>query len=204
MLSAVHTLTPASSSSWTCCQRFGCRLSGALVWASFVDDNQFGFALERRVQIKFIERAAVVFNLAPWQDFEPLDERARLGAAISLDEPDDDIDAFVLQAPRVLQHGVGLARGRRGAEKNLNGPQSPGGTPPEARPDQGVRRQFGWFGPSALVGRHDDFNRSRAKFSRKITNRGLLQSERRPVLKQEVLGDRTQGEGGPRRSGQRR
>ena len=84
-----------------------------------VDDDQLGLALERRVQIKFIERAAVVFNLAPRQDFEPFDERARLGAAMSLDEPDDDIDAFVLQAPRVLQHGVGLADARRGAEKNL-------------------------------------------------------------------------------------
>ena len=38
---------------------------------------------------------------------------------MSLDEPDDDIDAFVLQAPRVLQHGVGLADAGGGAEKNL-------------------------------------------------------------------------------------
>ena len=84
-----------------------------------VDDDQLGLARERRVQIEFLERAAVVFDPAPRQDFEPFDERARLGAAMSLDEPDDDIDAFVLQAPRVLQHGVGLADAGRGAEKNL-------------------------------------------------------------------------------------
>ena len=84
-----------------------------------VDDDQLGLALERRVQIEFLDRAPVVFNHAPRQDFEPLDERARLGAAMSLDEPDDDIDAFVPQAPRVLQHGVGLADTGGGAEKNL-------------------------------------------------------------------------------------
>ena len=84
-----------------------------------VDDDQLGLALERRVQIEFLDRAPVVFNHAPRQDFEPLDERARLGAAMSLDEPDDDIDAFVFQAPGVLQHGVGLADPRRRAEKDL-------------------------------------------------------------------------------------
>ena len=38
---------------------------------------------------------------------------------MSLDEPDDDIDALVLQALRVLQHGVGLADAGGGAEKDL-------------------------------------------------------------------------------------
>jgi hypothetical protein len=36
-----------------------------------------------------------------------------------LDKPDDDIDAFISEAPRVLQHGVSLADAGRGAEKNL-------------------------------------------------------------------------------------
>ena len=113
-----------------------------------VDDDQLGLglALERRVQIKFIERAAVVFNLASRQDLEPFDERARLGAAMSLDEPDDDIDAFVLQALRVLQHGVGLADARRGAEKNLQ----PARSLPAERRQKRVRigasgvRSVGW------------------------------------------------------------
>ena len=47
-----------------------------------VDDDQLGLALERRVEVEFLERASVVFDLAPRQDFEPLDERARLGAAM--------------------------------------------------------------------------------------------------------------------------
>ena len=84
-----------------------------------VDDDQLGLARQRRVEVEFLDRAAVILDLAPRQDFEPFDERARLGAAMRLDEPDDDIDAFVLQAPRVLQHGVGLADAGRGAEEHL-------------------------------------------------------------------------------------
>ena len=60
-----------------------------------VDDDQLGLARKRRVQIEFIEGAAVIFDLAPRKDFEPFDERARFGAAMRLDEPDDDIDAFI-------------------------------------------------------------------------------------------------------------
>ncbi len=113
----------------------------------FVDDDQLGLALERRVQIKFIERAPVVFDFAPRQDFEAFDERARFGAAMSLDEPHDDIDALVLQALRVLQHGVGFADSGRGAEKNL---QPASGLPAERRQQRvgigasGVRSAVGW------------------------------------------------------------
>ena len=85
----------------------------------FVDDDQLGLARQRPIQIEFLDRASVVFDLMPRQDFEPLDERARLDAAMSLHEPDDDIDPFVFQAPRVLQHGVGLADPGRSAEEDL-------------------------------------------------------------------------------------
>ena len=115
--------------------------------SEFVNDDQLGLARERRVQIKFIERAPVVFNLAPRQDFEPFDERARFGAAMRLDEPDDDIDALVLQALRVLQHGVGLADSGRGAEKNL---QPARGLPAERRQE---RVRIGASGVRSVVGR---------------------------------------------------
>ena len=103
---------------------------GSVGVGEFVDDDQLGLALERRVEIEFVDRAAVVFNPAPRQDLESFDQRARLGAAVRLDEPDDDVDAFVLQAPRVLQHGVGLADAGRGADKNL---QPASGLPAERR-----------------------------------------------------------------------
>ena len=122
MLSAVHTLTPASSSSWTSCQRFGCRLSGALVWASSSTTINFGLR----------ESAASMSNssiVRPWystlrrgRTSSPWTSALVSARPCSLHEPDDDIDAFVLQAPRVLQHGVGLADARRGAEKTFSRP----------------------------------------------------------------------------------
>ena len=54
--------------------------------SELVDDDQLGLARQRRVEIEFLDRAAVVLDLAPRQDFEPLNERARLGAAMGLDE----------------------------------------------------------------------------------------------------------------------
>ena len=108
---------------------------GSVGVSELVDDDQLGVAFERCIDVEFLDRAAVVFDLAPGQDFEPLDKGARLGAAMSLDEPDDDIDAFVLQAPRVLQHGVGLADTGRSAEKNLQ----PARTLPAERRQKRVR-----------------------------------------------------------------
>jgi hypothetical protein len=84
-----------------------------------VDDDQLGLALESGVEIELLERAPAIFNPAPRQDFEALDKRARLGAAMSLDEPNDDVDALLFEAPGVLQHGVGLTNAGRGAEKDL-------------------------------------------------------------------------------------
>ena len=100
-----------------------------------VDDDQLGLALERCVQIEFLKRPPVVFNPAPRQDFESLDERAGFGAAMSLHETDDDIEAFIFQAPRVLQHGVGFADPGRGAEENLQ----PARSLPAERSEKRVR-----------------------------------------------------------------
>jgi hypothetical protein len=92
---------------------------GSVGVGEFVDDDQLGLARQSRVQIKFVEGAAVIFDLTPRKDFEPFDERARFGAAMRLGKPNDNIDAFISQASRVLQHGVGLADAGRGPEENL-------------------------------------------------------------------------------------
>ena len=84
-----------------------------------VDDDELGLARQRPVEIEFLDGAAAILDLAPRQDFEPFDERAGLRAAMRFDEADDDVDAFFLQAPRVLQHRVGLADAGRGAEEHL-------------------------------------------------------------------------------------
>ena len=108
MLSAVQTSMPASSSSWTSCQRLGWRLSGALVWASSSTTISFGLPLERRVDVELADGVAAVVDHAARQDLESLEESARLGAPVRFDEADDDVDALVLQPTRALQHRVGL------------------------------------------------------------------------------------------------
>ena len=100
---------------------------GSVGVRQLVDDDQVGLARERRVEVELVDRAAVVFDHAPRQDFEPFHERARLGAAVRLDEADDDVDALVLEAAGALQHGVGLADAGSGAEEDLQ---------PAARPSR--------------------------------------------------------------------
>ena len=109
---------------------FGMPAIGSVAVSELVDDDQLGLARQRRVEIEFLDRAATVLDRAPRQDFKPMNERARLGAAVGLDQADDDIDPLVLEAPRVLQHRVGLADAGRGAEEDL---QPAGGLPPERR-----------------------------------------------------------------------
>ena len=92
---------------------------GSVGVGEFVDDDELGLASQRRVEIEFLDRAAVVLDLAPRKDFEPINERACLGPAMGFDEAHDDIDALVLQAPRVLQHRIGLTDAGRSAEEHL-------------------------------------------------------------------------------------
>ena len=132
---------------------------GSVGVRELVDDDQLGLARQRRVEIEFLDFAAVIVDLAPRQDFEPMNERARLGAAVGLDEADDDIDAFVLEAPRVLQHGVGLADARRGAEEHLQ----PARSLPAERGQKRVRIGASIVGSARWghrrsSGGHDDFS----------------------------------------------
>ena len=92
---------------------------GSVGVSELIDDDQLGLARQRRIEIEFLDFAAVVFNPAPRQDFEPVNESARLGAAMGLDKADDHIDAFVPETPRILQHRVGLADAGRGAEEHF-------------------------------------------------------------------------------------
>ena len=61
-------------------------------------------------------------RLARQNDLEALEQRLGLLAAVRLDHADDDIDALVPLGARRLQHLVGLADARRGAEKILSRP----------------------------------------------------------------------------------
>ena len=55
---------------------------------------------------------------------EVADPRQRVGAAVRLDEADDDVEALPLQLVGVLEHLVGLADAWRGADVHAQ-PRAP-------------------------------------------------------------------------------
>jgi len=61
----------------------------------------------------------MVVDGARGEDLEPLEERLGLRAAVRLDVADDHVDAVRALLARRLEHGVGLAHARRGAEEHL-------------------------------------------------------------------------------------
>ena len=76
-------------------------------------------ALQDGVEVHLLERAALVLDLAARHDLQPDELRLGLGAAVGLDQADDDVDALGLAPARGRQHLVGLADAGRGAEEDL-------------------------------------------------------------------------------------
>ena len=103
---------------------------GGVGVSEFVDDDKLRPARQRRVEVELGDGAAAIFGHPPRQHLEPFDESARLRPSMRLDQADDDIDALLLEAARALQHRIGLADARRGAEKHLH---PTGGFPAERR-----------------------------------------------------------------------
>ena len=59
-----------------------------------VDDDQAGLARERGVEVELLELDAAVGKAAARQDLQAVEQGRGLLAAVGLDEPDDDVDAF--------------------------------------------------------------------------------------------------------------
>ena len=71
------------------------------------------------VEVHLLQPPALVFDALARNDFEPLQQRLRLLAAMRLDDADDDIVAVALARARRLQHRIGLADAGRRADENL-------------------------------------------------------------------------------------
>src|SRR6185437_405697 len=59
---------------------------------------------------------------ATGQNLQAREQRLGLGAAVRLDEADDDVDALLLQPLRARQHGVSLADAGRRADEDQQPP----------------------------------------------------------------------------------
>ena len=170
MLSAVHTLTPASSSSWTSCQRFGCRLSGALVWASSSPTISLGLrssAASRSNSSSVRPRYSILRRAGPRALRRARSSRRGHGSRRARRRH----RRLRSSGARVLPHGVGLADAGPAPRKTFSRPSLPA-----ERRQKRVRIRASvsgrLIGPSELVGRHDAFNPSSAKFSRKTLTLG--------------------------------
>ena len=88
----------------------------------FVDQQQARPARKRRVEVELRQQRGSDRRSTCAADFEPIDQRLGLRAAVRLDQADHDIAALGLLRAGGDQHRVGLADAGRGAEKNLQLP----------------------------------------------------------------------------------
>ena len=84
-----------------------------------VDDGELRLAPEQRVEVHLGEDAAAIHQAPPRQDLEAAQQGLGLGAPVGLDDADHHVDAFPAPLLRRLEHGVGLADARVGAEEDL-------------------------------------------------------------------------------------
>ena len=85
----------------------------------FVDERDLWTARNQRIEIHLLEDLVLVFQLPARNDFKAVQQRFGLRPAMGLDHADDDIDARLLPGVRALQHFIGLADARGGADKDL-------------------------------------------------------------------------------------
>ena len=92
---------------------------GRVRMGELVDDDQLRPALERGIDVEFLDHAAAILDIALRQHLDPLDQRGGLRAPMRFDEADDHIGTLAGRLLGARKHGVGLADARRGAEENL-------------------------------------------------------------------------------------
>ena len=73
----------------------------------------------RRIEVQDARLDPVMRSLAKAKLLEPLQQALDIGPAVRLDVTDHHIEARIPGMPRCLEHRVGLADTRRGAEKYL-------------------------------------------------------------------------------------
>lgn len=60
----------------------------------FVHQRQRRAARQQRIEVHFLQHAALVLDAPPWQHLQPGQQHLGLGATMGLDDADDDLDAL--------------------------------------------------------------------------------------------------------------
>ena len=87
-----------------------------------VDDQYGGVARQCRVEIELAARDASIFHLERRQLFETVHQAFRFEPAVRLHVSDDQIDAGGACGACGLEHGIGFADARDGAEEDFQTP----------------------------------------------------------------------------------
>ena len=111
--------------------------AGGVGVRQLVDQQQRGMAGEGAVEVELLEDRAAIVERLPGQDLQALEQAGRLRAAVGLDDPDRDVEAFRALGARRLEHREGLPHAGGGAEEDLELP-APG--PGRCRLDAGEQR----------------------------------------------------------------
>ena len=97
----------------------GMPAAGDIGMGELIDERQVRAARDQGVEIHLLERVILVTDGAARNDLKAVEQSVGLFAAMRLDHADDDIRAVLRPGPGLLQHLVGLAHARSGAEKDL-------------------------------------------------------------------------------------
>ena len=84
-----------------------------------VDEREVRSAGDQGVEVHLLEPLASVLNGPARNDFEAVQQGLGLFAAVGLHHANDDVRAILCSGPRLLQHLIGLADARSGAEEDL-------------------------------------------------------------------------------------
>ena len=98
---------------------FGMTAAWGVGMGEFVDKGDLRPPRDQRVEVHLVERLILVGEPPPRQYFEALQKRFGFSPAMGLDHTNDDIRAGLLPGMGALQHLVGLADARRGADEDL-------------------------------------------------------------------------------------
>ena len=97
----------------------GMPAAGDVGVGEFIDERQVRAARDQGVEIHLLERVILVTDGPARKDLKAVEQSVGLFAAMRLDHADDDVRPVLSPSPGLLQHLVGLAHARSGAEKDL-------------------------------------------------------------------------------------
>ncbi len=116
-----------------------------------VDQHDLRPAGDDGIEIHLVERLPSVVDMPPWNDFQTLQQRFGLLAAVRLDDTGDDVVPVFPSGVSLLQHLIGLADARCGADENPELADAP--LFAARRREQGFRRGP-MFGCAPLIRHH--------------------------------------------------